>query len=327
MVGPVGLDNLDGHALVEKGDNSMEREYQDKDGNPLSKKDVYLMPPDALSESSGISLNICPDTDSLYEALAEVMVKTLLENAGAKTTMILPVGPIGQYPLFARKVTERQLDCRNLWTFNMDEFLDRSGRTITQSHPMSFKAVMMEHFFERLPAELQMLPEQMHFPRHDNMEEIDRAFDQHAPDGVDLCLAGVGPEGHFAFNEDPNFRHVEVSEEEFLADRTRLVLVNTSTVDMDALVASCGDRSAIPPFAVTVGPHDILRAKRTNIAFFAGRFQRCALRETLFRKPTMRFPGSLLKLRKLPDGSLVRQDLTIWTTPEEAGPVTTQTIG
>ncbi|MBN2292569.1 MAG: 6-phosphogluconolactonase [Pirellulales bacterium] len=305
----------------------MEREYLDKDGKPLSKEDVYLMPPDELSDRSGIPLNICPDTDSLYEAIAEAMVQTLIEKAGTKTTMILPVGPIGQYPLFARKVTERAVDCRNLWTFNMDEFLDRNGRTLPESHPMSFKAVMMEHFFQLLPVELRMPPKQMHFPRHDNMDAIDRAFDDHAPDGVDFCLAGVGPEGHFAFNEDPNFRHVEVSEEEFLADRTRLVLVNTSTVDMDALVASCGDRSAIPPFAVTIGPHDILRARRTHVAFFAGRFQRCALRETLFRKPTMHFPGSLLKLRIHPDGSLIRQDITIWATPEEAGPVTTQTIG
>ncbi len=305
----------------------MERKYQDKDGKPLSKEEVYLMPPDELSDRSGIPLNVCPDTASLDEAIAEAMIETLVEKAGAKTTMILPVGPIGQYPLFARKVTERAVDCRNLWTFNMDEFLDRNGRTLPESHPMSFKAVMMEHFFQLLPSELRMPPEQMYFPRHDNMHMIDRAFDEHASGGVDLCLAGVGPEGHFAFNEDPNFRHVEVSEEEFLSDRTRLVLVNTSTVDMDALVASCGNRSAIPPFAVTIGPHDILRARRTHVVFFADRFQRCALRETLFRKPTMRFPGSLLKLRKHTDGSLVRQDITIWTTPEEAGPVTTQTIG
>ncbi len=157
-------------------------------------------------------------------------------------------------------------------------------------------------------------------------DEIDRAFDEHAPEGVDLCLARVGPEGHFAFNEDPNFRHVEVSEEEFLADRTRLVLVNTSTVDMDALVAGCGDRSGVPPFAVTIGPGDVLMARRTEVIFFAGKFQRTALRETLFRKPTMRFPGSLLKLRREKDGSLKPQNLTVWATPQEAGIVTSETI-
>ena len=169
--------------------------------------------------------------------------------------------------------------------------------------------------------------EQMFFPRHDYVDEIDRMFDEHAPEGVDLCLAGVGPEGHVAFNEDPNFRHVRVSMEEFLADRTRLVMVNTSTVDMDALVAGSGDRSSIPPFAVTIGPHDILRARQVDIIFYAGKFQRCALRETLFRAPTERFPGTLLKLKKQPDGSVAANDnLTVWATKREAGAITTQTI-
>ncbi len=304
----------------------MEREYRDKDGKLLTRKEVQLFAPEELSERSGLPVNILPDTDSLYDSIAEVMIETILQKQGGKVTMILPVGPVGQYPLFAGKVKERGLDCRNLWTFNMDEFLDRNGRTIPQSDPMSFKGTMMKSFFDQIPPDLRMPVEQMFFPRHDNMDDIDRAFDEHAADGVDLCLAGVGPEGHFAFNEDPNFRHVEVSEEEFLADRTRLVMVNTSTVDMDALVASCGDRSAIPPFAVTIGPHDVLRAKRTEVVFFAGTFQRNALRETLFRTPTMRFPGTLLRARKGQDGSLVPQNITVWATPVEAGQVSTQTI-
>jgi len=171
-----------------------------------------------------------------------------------------------------------------------------------------------------------MPDEQMFFPRHDNMDLIDQLLDEHAPDGVDLCLAGVGPEGHFAFNENPNSSHIDILEEEFLADRTHLVSVRTSTVDMDALVAGCGDRSAVPPFAVTVGPRDVLLAKRMEVVFFAGKFQRTALRETLFREPTMAFPGSYLKLRRKKDGTLEPQRITIWATEVEAGPVTSQTI-
>lgn len=304
----------------------MTRQYRDKDANAMTKQQAQMLPADQLSCRSGLTVNILPDTDQLYDAVADVMIQTIQRNAGEKTTMILPVGPVGQYPLFARKVREKDIDCRNLVTFNMDEFLDRNGRTIPESHPMSFKTVMMEQFFNLIPAQLRMPIDRMYFPRHDNPDQIDRALDEHAPDGVDLCIAGVGPEGHFAFNEDPNFRHVEVTEDEFLADRTRLVLVNTSTVDMDALVASSGDRAAVPPFAVTLGPHDILRAKRMHVVFFAGTFQRNALRETLFRKPTMHFPGSLLKLRKNNDESLTDQEITIWTTPIEADIVTTQTI-
>jgi len=304
----------------------MSREYQDKDGNTLTREEVLSMPREKLGERSGIPFHILPDTDTLYDAVADMMIDVIKQKQGEKTTMILPVGPVAQYPIFAQKVKQQRVDCRNLWTINMDEFLDRNGRTIPMSHPVSFKKTMMKTFFDLIPEDLRMSIKQMFFPRHDNWDDIDRAFDEHAPNGVDLCIAGVGPEGHFAFNEDPNFRHIEVSDEEFLADRTRLVLVNTSTVDMDALVASCGDRSAIPPFAVTIGPHDVLRARRTEAVFFAGKFQRLALRETLFRVPTARFPGSLLKLRKQPDGSLVSQNLTVWATLVEAGPVTTQTI-
>ncbi len=299
-----------------------EIQYIDKNGNHMTKKDVQLLPPEKLEEYSGIPVKILPDTQRLYDAIAEVMINTILAKKSGKVTMILPVGPIGQYPVFVKKIKERNIDCRNLWTFNMDELLDRTGRTLAESHPLSFKGEMMRSFFANIPPELRMSLDQMFFPRYDNMDEINGAFDKHVPNGEELCLAGVGPEGHFAFNENPNFGHVEVSQEEFLADRTHLVLLNTSSVDMNALVAGCGDRSAIPPFAVTIGPSDILRAKRTESIFNEGKYQRTVLREVLFRKPTMRFPASFLKLRKTEDGNFLPQNLTVWATPEESACVT-----
>lgn len=304
----------------------MTGEYYDKDGKSLTKQDVQQMPPDQLSERSGIPLKLLPDYESLYDAVAETMIDVIISKKGEKVTMILPVGPMGQYPAFVKMVKEKWIDCRNLYTFNMDEFLDRNGRTIPETHPLSFRNDMMQTFYNPIPPALRMPLQHMYFPRHDNFDEINKAFDEHAPEGVDLCLAGVGPEGHIAFNEDPNFNHIEVEEEEFLNDRTRLVLVKTSTVDMDALVAGCGDRQMIPPFAVTIGPHDILRAKRTEVIFFAGRWQRISLRETLFRKPTMKFPGSLLKLRKNNDGTLDRQNITVWATSVETGTIFSKTI-
>jgi glucosamine-6-phosphate deaminase len=304
----------------------MSRTYVDSNGGFLTREEVQGIPPEELGDHTTIPIEILPSHAALYDAIAEIMVQTIVSRRGGKTTMILPVGPTGQYPLFAKKIRERKIDCRNLVTFNMDEFLDRTGRTIDQGHPLSFKAEMMRNLFELIPPELKMPPEQMFFPRHNNMDLIDRMFDVHAPDGVDLCLAGVGPEGHFAFNENPNTGHIDITEEEFLADRTHLVQVRSSTVDMDALVAGCGDRSAVPPFAVTIGPRDVLLSKRMEVILFAGKFQRTAFRETLFRKPTMAFPGSYLKVRRKKDGTMEPQKITVWATEVEAGPVTSQTI-
>ena len=304
----------------------MSRIYVDKNGNSLARETAQKIPSEKLRDYTDIQIEIFPTHAALYEAIAEIMIETIVSQKGKKTTMILPVGPTAQYPLFAKKVKERQIDCRNLFTFNMDEFLDRTGRTISEDHPLSFKAEMMKKLFNLIPPELKMPAEQVFFPRHDNMDFVDKMFDEYAPDGVNLCLAGVGPEGHFAFNENPNSGHIDISEEEFLADRTHLVSVRSSTVDMDALVAGCGDRSVIPPFAITIGPRDVLLAKRMEVILFAGKFQRTALRETLFREPTMAFPGSYLKLRRKKDGSLEPQNITVWATEEEAGPVTSRTI-
>lgn len=97
-------------------------------------------------------------------------------------------------------------------------------------------------------------------------------------------------------------------------------------MDLDALVASCADRSAVPPFAVTLGRYDMLRVRPMEVVFFAARFQRFSLREILFRKPTTHFPGRPLKLSKAPDDRLVPQNLRLWATLEGAAPVTAQTI-
>ena len=307
----------------------MTSEYIDQSGKLMRREEVHRLPAEELADRSGHNIHIFATHEELYDALADIMIEAVVSAKGRKTTMILPVGPTLHYPVFARKVAEKKLDLSELWTFNMDEFLDRKGRTVDVAHPLYFRAEMMKKLFNLLPISAHFPVEQMFFPRHDNLEEIDRAFDTYAPEGADLCLAGVGPEGHVAFNEDPNFRHVRVGEEEFLKDRTKLVLVNTSTVDMDALVAGCGDRSAIPPFAVTIGPHDLLRSKAMVLAFFADRFQRYALREVLFRKPTMRFPGTLCKLKKSVDGSFAprtEKNLTILCTREEAGIVESRTV-
>ena len=81
--------------------------------------------------------------EALYDALAEIMVETVAAAQGGPATMILPVGPTLHYPVFARKVAEAGVDLSALRTFNMDEFLDRNGRTVAPDHPLSFRGEMM----------------------------------------------------------------------------------------------------------------------------------------------------------------------------------------
>ena len=130
------------------------REYFDKDGKQMTKEDIQQLPAEKLEERSGIKIEIIPDYDNLYDAVAEMMIDVIEKKKGEKVSMILPVGPSRQYPILARKIKERNISIKNLWTFNMDEFLDRNGKTIPEENPMSFKRVMFEDFYDLIPEEL-----------------------------------------------------------------------------------------------------------------------------------------------------------------------------
>ena len=100
--------------------HTMNREFHDRCGKAMTKQQVQTLPAEQLAERSGVAVHILADVDSIYDAIAEVMIEVIEAKQGGKVTMILPVGPIGQYPAFARKVAQRNIDCRHLITFNMD---------------------------------------------------------------------------------------------------------------------------------------------------------------------------------------------------------------
>ena len=41
----------------------------------------------------------------------------------AEVTMVLPVGPVDQFPILARLINDARLDCREVVIINMDEYL------------------------------------------------------------------------------------------------------------------------------------------------------------------------------------------------------------
>ena len=44
--------------------------------------------------------------------------------SGEKTVCILPVGPVAQYRIFVNLVNKYRLSLKNVYIFNMDEYLD-----------------------------------------------------------------------------------------------------------------------------------------------------------------------------------------------------------
>ena len=73
-----------------------------------------------------IPLQKMGDSDEVFRAMADMMADCIKENnaAGSRTVFICPVGPVGQYPFFVRRVNEERISLKNVWFFNMDEYLE-----------------------------------------------------------------------------------------------------------------------------------------------------------------------------------------------------------
>jgi glucosamine-6-phosphate deaminase len=253
------------------------------------------IPAGGLERHTAIPIHIARDTDGLYQHIARHMADTVIANnrEDKKTAFILPVGPTRQYPVFAQMVNRERIDCRNLYTFNMDEYLDWQGRPIPETHPMSFKTSMRAMLWDRMDAALRPPENHRFFPHPWRPEEMDQGFDLHGP--ADVCYAGVGYHGHVAFNEGVVSRWFTVPEEEFLNARTHIVAMADDTFVINSVREAGGNCEMIPPFAVTIGMKDIMASRQIMGLFYCGEWQRTVFRRTLFQEPTVEYPGTFLK--------------------------------
>ena len=256
---------------------------------------MLKVPAEELKKHTDIPISILPDMDSYYDHIARHMADLIIANnkQGKNTKMILPVGPTQQYPVFAKIVNKERIDCRNLYTFNMDEYLDWQARPIPSDHPMSFKGCMKDILWSLIDSDLRMSETQMFFPDPQRIDRLDEKLDELG--GADVCYAGVGYHGHVAFNEPYISRWYKISEEDFLNARTHIISIADDTFVINSVREAGGNHEIIPPFAITIGMKDIMASKHIEGVFYCGQWQRTVFRRTLFQEPTIEFPGTLLK--------------------------------
>ncbi len=248
-----------------------------------------------FSRFSRLHVEILPDPPSLFARFARTLADEIKNNnaAGRTTRLILPVGPVGQYPLLVDICNRERISWRNTYTFNMDEYCDWQGRWIPADHPLSFRGIMHRVLFDRLDAELRIPPEQIHFPDPLNLDKISQDIQEIG--GIDASYGGIGYHGHIAFNEPPISRWAHISLDEFMKSKTRIVPLAEDTVVMNSIRNTGGNPRNFPPMGVTLGMADILGARRIRIYCPGGMWQRHAVRMTLFGEPNVEYPATLLQ--------------------------------
>ncbi len=260
--------------------------------------DALRVPPETLGEGSGCRCEVVADADALTQLFAANLVAEFREakrRARTHVVFIVPVGPIGQFELFAQHCNETRLSVRDLVLINMDEYLTPDGDYIPPGDALSFRAHMERALWSRLDPALAPPPEHRHFPDPREPQATGRLIERCG--GVDVAFGGVGITGHLAFNDPPEPGEI-ADADAFAALATRVVTLNRETRTINAVTAARGNIDRIPRTAVTVGMKEILAARK--IRLYLNRSWQCAIVRKLLHGPiTATVPASLV--RRHPD--------------------------
>lgn len=259
------------------------------------RNDHLTIPAIDLPAASKVKVELLPDTRSLFEHFARAIADEIQANNAANrpTRLILPVGPVGQFPLLVEISNRERISWRNTFSFNMDDYCDWQGRQIPAEHPLSFRGFMRRYLFDRLDPQLRIPEDQIHFPDPLHLDSASQAIA--ALGGIDTCYGGIGYHGHVAFNEPPISRWHTVSCEEFKTSLTRTVRLAPDTVVMNSIRNTGGNPANFPPMGITLGMGDILAARRIRMYLPGGAWQRHILRVALLGEQTVEYPVTLLQ--------------------------------
>lgn len=268
--------------------------------------DYYHIPPGELGQGSRLPLKVLGSSGEVFYELALDMIREIEAGnaAGRHTVLICPVGPVGQYPIFARLVNERRLSLERCWFINMDEYLTDDDEWIDEADPLSFRGFMAREVYGRIDPELLMPPEQRVFPDPHDPGCIERLIGELG--GVDACFGGIGITGHLAFNEPVD----GMGDEEFSRLPTRVVDIRPETRATNCAADLGGALEAMPRRAITIGMCDILGARKIRLGVFRG-WHRAVCRRAAYGTPTADFPVTLAQAH--PDALLYVNDVAAGT--------------
>jgi glucosamine-6-phosphate deaminase len=247
---------------------------------------------EGLGRGHNVGISIVPDMQALANVMARDMADFIRRAAdqGRGATLIIPVGPVDQFPVLADLVNRERLSLQETVFINMDEYLTDDDRWLPVEHPLSFRGFMGRKFYDLLDADLPPPPEQRVFPDPADPDAIGRLIAERG--GVDACFGGIGINGHMAFNEPPEPGET-MDVEEFAALPTRVLSLSRETRTINANTVG-GSIDVVPRRCITVGMREILAARA--VRFYCNRpWQSAVVRKVLHGPVSAECPASLLR--------------------------------
>ena len=240
-----------------------------------------------------LSVRIAPSTAELTQDVAMLAQDYLRSRLQEQETVsiILATGNSQLEFLKAMSSTSSAiaqgdtLDWSRIILFHLDEYLG-----ISATHPGSFR-YYLRHKVE------QKVQSRFHYIEGDAKEpilECDRYSKLLQQQAIDLCLLGIGDNGHLAFNEPSvaDFNDSQV---------IKLVQLETKTRQQQVNGGYFTDLNAVPSYAYTLTIPTICAAQRI-FCLAGGSHKQEVVRQTLEKAISPDFPATIL--RTLPHATL-----------------------
>ena len=210
-------------------------------------------------------MKILKNYKELSSTVADIVKRQLKKQPLSK--LVLPTGdtPLGMYD----ELVKRKLDWSHTITYNLDEYI------MNPDHPCSYHSYMRKNLFDRT----NIYPDHCHFPYRPTLSFEDKI---NANRGIDLCILGIGSNGHIAFNEPGSS----------FKSRTRVVDLSLQTIqDNSRFFGSAED---VPKQAITMGLGTIMESKKI-VLMANGDHKLTILNVAMDGKVTETVPASILQ--------------------------------
>ncbi|PCJ63137.1 MAG: hypothetical protein COA73_05610 [Candidatus Hydrogenedentota bacterium] len=206
-------------------------------------------------------IKVIPDEDLVFMWLFDIFnrIKTASDE-GRKCVLIMPQ-PWPGYRWVAQLINQCRVDCKNLFTFNMDEYANEDGVTAPETWEHGFMYSMLKHFYNEIDPELRPPRDQVLGPNDKNIHDYGKMIADHG--GADCCYSGPGWTGHLAFIE-PDCPEYAGELDEWRTMGPKMVTLSPYTIAQNSLHGSfgmSGDLAQVPPKAATIGPAEVIGAK------------------------------------------------------------------
>ena len=233
-----------------------------------------------------LTIRVATKIDFAQDAaiLALDYLRSLL-NTQATVSILLATGN-SQLQFLAAMAADQQLDWSRLILFHLDEYLG-----ISASHPGGFRYYLQQR------VEQKVKPRLFNYIQGDApqpLQECDRYSNLLQQQEIDLCLLGIGDNGHIAFNE-PN---VADFNDPYLV---KLVQLETATRQQQVNGGYFPSLETVPNYAYTLTIPAICRAKRI-FCLAGGNHKAEVVKKTLTRKIAPNYPATIL--RRQPQATL-----------------------